>query len=179
MYRVPARPLRRLLLIVGLGLFSPPGSLRAQGTPAAGGARDSLVLRGVAAVDARLAAAEARGDTASLRALYTPDYLAVAPDGEMLNARARLFRIARGFRSTDSIQVLTAPWVRRIGPGEVLVTQSVRLWGVRHGAAAQGTGLRVTKLYVERGGEWRIAFQQGTPLADEHIAGSGPGAPPH
>lgn len=96
----------------------------------------------------------------------------------MLSVRARLFRIARGTRAIDSAQTLTTPWVRQVGPGMVMVTRSTRLWGRAHGAPVAGLTLRVTRLYVQRDGEWRLLFQQGTPLADEHVAGDGPGAPP-
>lgn len=140
---------------------------------------DSIALRQVLAVDAALLAAEARRDTAAMRAQYAPDYYAVAPDGEMLSIRARLFRVAQGIRAMDSAQTLTAPWARQVGSAAVLVTRSTRLWGQSHGAAVAGLTLRVTRLYVRRGGAWQLLFQQCTPLADEHIAGTGPGAPPH
>ena len=140
---------------------------------------DSAVLRRVVAIDSVLLAAEERGDTAAMRRQYAPDYYAVAPDGEMLSVRARLFRVARGVRAIDSSQTLTTPWARQAGPGAVIVTRSTRLWGRAHGEAVAGLTLRVTRLYVERNGDWRLLFQQGTPLADEHVAGTGPGAPPH
>lgn len=140
---------------------------------------DSAVLRHVIALDSTLMAAEERRDTAAMRRQYAPDYYAVAPDGEMLSARARLFRVARGVRAIDSTQTLTRPWARQAGPGAVIVTRSTRLWGRAHDEPVAGLTLRVTRLYVERNGEWRLLFQQGTPLADEHVAGTGPGAPPH
>lgn len=114
-----------------------------------------------------------------MRRFFAPAYYSVAPDGEMLSAGARLFRIARGMKATDSTQTLTPPWVRPLGPGAVLVTRSTRLWGVRGGGEAAGLTFRVTRLYVREGDAWRLLFQQGTPLADEHVAGRGPGAPPH
>ena len=147
--------------------------------PSGAAAVDSAVLGRVVALDSALMAAEERRDTAAMARQYAPDYYAVAPDGEMLSARARLFRVARGVRAMDSAQTLTAPWARRAGPHAVVVTRSTRLWGRAHGEPVAGLALRVTRLYVERNGEWRLLFQQGTPLADEHVAGTGPGAPPH
>ncbi len=78
----------------------------------------------------------------------------------------------------DGAQALTAPWVRSLGPDAVLATRSTRLWGVRHGSEVAGVTFRVTRLYVREGGAWRLLFQQGSPLAADHVAGSGPGAPP-
>jgi ketosteroid isomerase-like protein len=148
-------------------------------SPVVGGGVDSAVLRAVLALDSTLLAAEERRDTAAMHEAYAPDYYAVAPDGEMLSVRARLFRVARGIRAMDSAQTLTAPWARQVGPTAVIVTRSTRLWGQSHGEAVTGMALRVTRLYVRRADTWRLLFQQGTPLADEHIAGTGPGAPPH
>jgi len=108
-------------------------------------------LRPVAAVDSALAVAEARGDTAAMRRFFAPAYYSVAPDGEMLGVRARLYRIARGAKGTDSAQALTAPWVRSLGPDAVLVTRSTRLWGVRQGSDVAGVTFRVTRLYVREG----------------------------
>ncbi len=113
-----------------------------------------------------------------MRRFFAPAYYSVAPDGEMLGVRARLYRIAGGAKATDSAQTLTAPWVRSLGPDAVLVTRSTRLWAVRHGSKVAGVTFRVTRLYVREGGAWGLLFQQGSPLADEHVAGSGPGAPP-
>lgn len=161
-----------------------PAVTHASGTPGADPLDvavvvDSAMLRNVLAVDTALLAAEERRDTAAMRVAYAPDYYAVAPDGEMLNVRARLFRVARGIRVMDSAQTLTAPWARQVGPAAVIVTRSTRLWGQSHGAPVAGMTLRVTRLYVRRADTWRLLFQQGTPLADEHIAGTGPGAPSH
>ena len=139
----------------------------------------AAMLRSVTVVDSALAEAEARGDTAAMRRFFAPGYYSVAPDGEMINVRARLRRIAGGAKSTDSAQVLTGPWVRPLGGDAVLVTRSTRLWGTRHRAVSSSTTFRVTRLYVRQGDAWLLLFQQGSPLADGHIAGSGPGAPPH
>ena len=156
---------------------TPPGAVPSVAGPSV--VVDSATLRRVVALDSALLAAEERRDTAAMRRQYAPDYYAVAPDGEMLSARARLFRVALGIRAIDSAQTLTVPWARQAGPGAVVVTRSTRLWGKVHGEPVAGVTLRVSRLYVERNGEWRLIFQQGTPLADEHVAGTGPGAPPH
>ena len=158
---------------------TPPDAARSAAEPSAVAVVDSAVLRHVVALDSALMAAEERRDTAAMRRQYAPDYYAVAPDGEMLSARARLFRVALGIRAMDSAQTLTVPWARQAGPGAVIVTRSTRLWGRAHDEPVAGLTLRVTRLYVERNGEWWLLFQQGTPLADEHVAGTGPGAPPH
>ncbi len=145
--------------------------------------RDSSALvqtvRAVSALDSTLTAAEARGDTAAMRPFFAAAYYSVAPDGEMLGTGARLFRIARGAKATDSTQNLTAPWVRALGSDAVLVTRSIRIWGQRHRTDVTGSTFRVTRLYIREDGRWRVLFQQGTPLADEHIARTGPGSPPH
>lgn len=134
-------------------------------------------LTAIADVDARLAQAEAELDTAMMASFFDPQYLSVAPDGEMLSSRARKFRIIALRKATDSTDVLGAPWIRRIAPDLILVTRSTRIWGLRHGERVPGETFRVTRLYRLSDGRWRILFQQGSPLSTEHIAGTGPGAP--
>lgn len=162
-------------LVTGLAITS--SDVVAQGGSASRSVSDSSVLNAVLAVDAGLAAAESRSDTAAMAKFFDPDYLSVAPDGEMLSSRARLFRIARAAKATDSTQVLTEPWIRQVRPDAVLITRSVRIWGVRHGNQTEGSMFRVSRLYVRRSDQWRLLFQQGTPLSEEHISGTGPGAP--
>jgi uncharacterized protein (TIGR02246 family) len=173
------RTLRASLITSALALLPGVAIAQSGSSSASDSATTAELLRAVTAMDSALLAAEARGDTAAMKTFFAPDYYSVAPDGEMLGVRARLFRVAMGRKVTDSTQTLTAPWARRVGPGAVVVTRSARLWGTRGGVPAAGLTFRVTRLYVQRDGAWRLLFQQGTPLADEHVAGNGPGAPRH
>jgi hypothetical protein len=150
--------------LVALGVAGPAVGQTRPGAPVG----DSVIPAEVMAADARRAAAEAARDTAALRRLLAPEFYWVAPDGELLGPAARLYRIARGLRATDSIVELGRPLVRRLADSLVLVTHASVVWGTRGGASTAGAPLRVTKLYARRGGEWLLLFQQGTPLAPEH-----------
>jgi ketosteroid isomerase-like protein len=115
-------------------------------------------------VDRRFFAALLAADADALRAILTDDFVLVdVMRGSEVTRDALIEAVGARQISFELASVIESR-VRRYGDAAIVVGRTEM--GGRAGAAPWAAKSRYTHVFVLRGGAWRLASAQGTPIAD-------------
>ena len=105
---------------------------------------------------ASFAIAGVRASATALGELLSDDFVEHTTSGDVLDRAEMVERLPS---EHGSVYTVSAFKLRKLGPDVVLATYRT----LEHGSAGERRSLRSSTL-VRRGGRWRMAFHQGTPL---------------
>jgi hypothetical protein len=125
---------------------------------------DSTLLRELGEANAELLRAEQAGDTATMRALITPDFSWIRYDAARFGRDARISAVARG-RRNPSPQTVLEEYARLVAPNVAVQLRRIRLL-LGSGDARRERTTWETRVYVRSGSRWLLAAQHATAFSD-------------